>query len=174
VSRRPGGVAADGSLVRLADQDRTLWDASLVADGQALVRECLRRHTPGPYQIQAAIAAVHSHTAIAEDTDWLQIVALYDQLLAMTPSHVVRLNRAIAVAELDGPAAGLLEIDAPDGPAAHLDSYHLLHATRADLLARQGRTPDAQTAYDRAITLTDNTAEQRFLTLRRDALARRE
>ena len=169
-SRRPARVAADGSLVRLADQDRTHWDARLVAEGQALVRECLRRNAPGPYQIQAAIAAVHSDAATADDTDWRQILALYDRLLAMGPSDVVRLNRAIAVAELEGPAAGLLEVDAPDGPAAHLDSYHLLHATRADLLARQGRTADAETAYDRAIALTDNTAEQRFLTARRAAL----
>jgi RNA polymerase sigma-70 factor (ECF subfamily) len=169
-SRRPARAAADGSLVRLVDQDRTRWDASLVAEGQALVRECLRRNTPGPYQIQAAIAAVHSDAASADDTDWRQIVALYDRLLAMSPSGVVRLNRAIALAELDGPAVGLLEIDAPDGPAAHLDGYHLLHAARADLLARQGRTADAVAAYDRAIALTDNTAEQRFLTTRRDGL----
>jgi RNA polymerase sigma-70 factor (ECF subfamily) len=113
---------------------------------------------------------VHSDAANADDTDWRQIVALYDQLLAFGPSHVVRLNRAIAVAELDGPVVGLREIDAPDGPAANLDGYHLLHATRADLLARQGRRADAEAAYDRAIALTDNTAEQRFLASRRDAL----
>ncbi len=169
-SRRPARVAADGSLVRLADQDRSLWDASLLAEGQALVRECLRRNTPGPYQIQAAIAAVHSDATTAADTDWRQVIALYDQLLAAAPSQVVRLNRAIAVAELDGPTAGLLEIDAPDGPATHLDAYHLLHATRAALLARQGRTAEAAASYDRAIALTDNIAEQRFLTSRRDAL----
>jgi RNA polymerase sigma-70 factor (ECF subfamily) len=171
-SRRPARVAADGSLVRLADQDRTRWDAGLVAEGQALVRECLRRNTPGPYQIQAAIAAVHSDAATAADTDWGQIVALYDQLLAVAPSQVVRLNRAIAVAELGGPASGLLEIDAPDGPAAHLDDYHLLHAARAELLARHGRVADAEAAYDRALALTENRAERRHLEMRRDALRR--
>ena len=110
-SRRPARVAADGSLVRLIDQDRSLWDAALVAEGQALVRECLRRNAPGTYQIQAAIAAVHSDAATAQDTDWRQIVALYDVLARMTPSPVVELNRAVAVAMRDGPAAGLTLVD---------------------------------------------------------------
>ena len=167
-SRRPARVAADGSLVRLVDQDRSLWDAALVAEGQALIRECLRRNAPGTYQIQAAIAAVHSDAATAADTDWRQIVALYDRLLVVSPSEVVRLNRAIAVAELDGPAVGLAEVDDLD-----LDDYHLLHATRAELLVRLGRGADAASAYDRAIALTDNVAEQRFLATRRDAVAAR-
>jgi RNA polymerase sigma-70 factor (ECF subfamily) len=167
-SRRPARVAADGSLVRLVDQDRTLWDQALKAEGQALVRECLRRNAPGPYQIQAAIAAVHSDAATAADTDWPAILALYDQLLVVAPSQVVRLNRAIARAEVDGPAVALVEVDELD-----LDGYHLLHATRAELLVRLGRAADAASAYDRAIALTDNVAEQRFLTARRDAVAAR-
>jgi RNA polymerase sigma-70 factor (ECF subfamily) len=164
-SRRPARVAPDGSLVRLSEQDRRLWDATLVAEGQALVRECLRRNTPGPYQIQAAIAAVHSDAPTADDTDWRQIVALYDRLLALAPSQVVRLNRAIAVAELDGPDVGLAEIADLD-----LDGYHLWHAVRAELLARQGRTADARTAYDAAIARTDNATERRHLETRRDTL----
>jgi len=167
-SRRPARVAADGSLVRLVDQDRTLWDQALKAEGQALVRECLRRNAPGPYQIQAAIAAVHSDAATAADTDWPAILALYDQLLVVAPSQVVRLNRAIARAEVDGPAVALVEVDELD-----LDGYHLLHATRAELLVRLGRAAEAASAYDRAIALTDNVAEQRFLTARRDAVAAR-
>jgi RNA polymerase sigma-70 factor (ECF subfamily) len=172
-SRRPARVAPDGSLVRLSEQNRTLWDTALVAEGQALVRECLRRHAPGPYQIQAAIAAVHSDAPTADDTDWRQIVALYDQLLVVAPSQVVRLNRAIAVSELDGPVVGLAEIDAADGPASALDDYHLLHAVRAELLARHGRTVDAVAAYDRAIARTDNAAERRHLETGRDALVGR-
>jgi RNA polymerase sigma-70 factor (ECF subfamily) len=164
-SRRPARVAPDGALVRLSDQDRSLWDATLVAEGQALVRECLRRNAPGPYQIQAAIAAVHSDAATADDTDWRQIVALYDRLLVVAPSQVVLLNRAIAVAELDGPAVGLAAIADLD-----LDDYHLLHAVRAELLARSGRTDDARTAYDAAIARTDNAAERRHLASRRDSL----
>ena len=167
-SRRPARTAADGSLVRLPDQDRTLWDQALKAEGQALVRECLRRNAPGPYQIQAAIAAVHSDAATAADTDWPQILGLYDQLLVVAPSQVVRLNRAIARAEVDGPAVALVEVDELD-----LDGYHLLHATRAELLVRLGRAAEAASAYDRAIALTDNVAEQRFLTARRDAVAAR-
>jgi len=164
-SRRPARVAPDGSLIRLADQDRSLWDTALVAEGQGLVRECLRRNAPGPYQVQAAIAAVHSDAATAADTDWRQVLALYDQLLVLTPSQVVRLNRAIALAEVAGAPAGLSELDALD-----LDHYHLLHATRAELLARAGNASAAVIAYDRAIARTDNAAEQRFLTARRDLL----
>jgi RNA polymerase sigma-70 factor, ECF subfamily len=166
-SRRPARVAADGSLVRLADQDRSLWDRALVAEGQALVRECLRRNAPGPYQVQAAIAAVHSDAATAAGTDWAQVLALYDRLLVLAPSQVVRLNRAIALAEVEGPAAGLAEVD-----TLSLEDYHLLHATRAALLARLGRDADAVAAYDRAIARTGNSAEQRFLAAQRDALTR--
>ena len=167
-SRRPARVAADGALVRLVDQDRTLWNPGLKAEGQALVRECLRRNAPGPYQIQAAIAAVHSDAATAADTDWPQILGLYDQLLVVAPSQVVRLNRAIARAEVDGPAVALVEVEGLD-----LDGYHLLHATRAELLLRLGRDAEAEAAYDRALALTDNAAEQRFLAARRDAVIAR-
>jgi len=167
-SRRPARVAPDGSLVRLADQDRSLWDRALRDEGQALVRECLRRNAPGPYQIQAAIAAVHSDAATAADTDWPQVLALYDQLIAVAPSQVVRLNRAIARAEVDGPQVALEDVDALD-----LEGYHLLHATRAEMLTRLGRVSDAESAYDRAIARTDNAAERRFLATRRDALAAR-
>ena len=169
-SRRPARVGPDGSLVRLMDQDRSLWDPALVAEGQALVRECLRRNAPGTYQIQAAIAAVHSDATTADATDWRQIVALYDRLLVVAPSPVVRLNRAIAIAELDGPEAGLAEIDGPAGVATTLADYHLLHAARAELLARRGLTDEARTAYDEALARTDNAAERRHLETRRDAL----
>ena len=165
-SRRPARVAPDGSLVRLADQDRSLWDAALMAEGQEIVRECLRRNTPGPYQVQAAIAAVHSDAARVEDTDWASVVALYDRLLALGPSDVVRLNRAVAVAEVDGPAAGLEIVDGLTG----LDGYHLWHATRGDLLERIGRGAEAVSAFDRAASLTANEAERSYLLGRRDAV----
>jgi RNA polymerase sigma-70 factor (ECF subfamily) len=166
-SRRAARVAADGSLVLLADQDRTLWDQSLIAEGQTIVRALLRRNQPGPYQIQAAVAAVHSDAVTAEETDWRQIVALYDLHLAMAPSPVVTLNRAVAVAEVDGAEAGLAELDAL-GDA--LDGYHPFHVARADLLRRVGRIDDAAAAYDRAIALDDNATERAFLESRRDAL----
>jgi RNA polymerase sigma-70 factor (ECF subfamily) len=166
-SRRPARVAGDGSLVRLADQDRSLWDASLVAEGQAIVRECLRRNTPGPYQVQAAIAAVHSDAPRVENTDWPSIVALYDHLLGYGGGDVVRLNRAVAVAEVDGPEAALEIVDG----LSSLDSYHLWHATRGDLLERLGRAPEAVAAFDRAAGLTANEAERRHLERRRDAAA---
>jgi RNA polymerase sigma-70 factor (ECF subfamily) len=165
-SRRPARVAADGSLVLLPDQDRSLWDAAMVADGQAIVRECLRRNAPGPYQIQAAIAAVHSDAATPADTDWTQICTLYDQLYAVAPTPVVALNRAVSVAEIDGPAPALALVDALD-----LDSYYLLHAVRADLLVRLGRPEEAAAAYDRARSLTGNPAERALLTQRRDAVS---
>jgi RNA polymerase sigma-70 factor (ECF subfamily) len=165
-SRRAARTTPAGDLVLLADQDRSRWDRALVAEGQDLVRRCLRRNQPGPYQLQAAIAAVHSDAASAKDTDWRAIVALYDQLLAVEPTPVVALNRAVAVAELDGPEAALALIDALD-----LDRFHLLHAVRADLLRRLGRAEDAALAYDAAIARTDNEAERRFLRARRDALA---
>lgn len=164
-ARRPARVAADGALVRLADQDRSLWDPELIAEGHELVRACLRRNQPGPYQLQAAIAAVHTDAGSAEGTDWRQIVALYDQLLAMAPTPVVALNRAVAVAELDGPEAGLALVDGLD-----LDGYHLHHAIRADLLERLGRTAEALEAYDRAIELTENATEQAHLEDRRDSV----
>jgi RNA polymerase sigma-70 factor, ECF subfamily len=167
-SRRPARTAPDGSLVLLPDQDRSLWDAALVAEGQDLVRACLRRNRPGPYQVQAAIAAVHSDAATAAATDWSQIVTLYDQLTVLTPTPVVALNRAVALAERDGPDAGL---EAVADLADALDAYQPYHAIRADLLRRAGRTPEAADAYRTAIALSDNARERRFLTARLRALA---
>ena len=146
----------------LADQDRSRWDRELIAEGQDLVRRCLRRGQPGPYQLQAAIAAVHSDAATATDTDWRQIVQLYDHLMRLAPSPVAALNRAVAVAEVDGPAAGLDLVD-----ALALDGFGLFHAIRADLLRRAGRTDEAAQAYERAIELTENAAEQEFLSVAR-------
>jgi RNA polymerase sigma-70 factor (ECF subfamily) len=154
-SRRAARTTEAGELVLLADQDRAAWDHDLVAEGQALVRQCLRRNQPGPYQIQAAINAVHSD---GPPTDWWQIVQLYDQLMAVSPSPVVALNRAVAVAEVDGPAAGLVAVD-----ELALDRMHLFHAIRADLLRRLGRDDEALHAYDAAIALAANTAERAFL-----------
>ena len=164
-SRRSARTAPDGSMVLLRDQDRTRWDHELIAEGQELVRRCLRRDRPGPYQIQAAINAVHSDAPTAADTDWRQIVQLYDQLLAIAPSPVVALNRAVAIGELEGPADALAIVD-----ALHLDTYHLFHATRADLLARLGRNDEAGDAFERALSLTDNTAEQALLRAKRHGL----
>ncbi|MGY1618504.1 RNA polymerase sigma factor [Geodermatophilus sp. SYSU D00691] len=160
-SRQPARVGADGELVLLPDQDRTRWDAALVAEGQALVRRCLRRNRPGPYQVQAAIQAVHSEGT----TDWRQVVALYDQLLALTPTPVVALNRAVAVAEVDGPGAGLRLVDELDLP-----TYYVFHAVRADLLRRLGRDEEAAEAYRLAAGLTPNPAEREFLLRRRGQL----
>ncbi len=153
-SRRAARTTPSGDLVPLAEQDRDRWDADLVAEGRALVRECLRRARPGPYQIQAAINAVHSQAP----TDWWQVVALYDQLTALAPSPVVALNRAVAVAEVDGPAPALALVDGLD-----LDGYHLFHAVRGDLLRRLGRDAEARTAYGSALARTDNPAEQELL-----------
>jgi RNA polymerase sigma-70 factor, ECF subfamily len=158
-SRRAARTTAAGELVLLADQDRALWDRGLIAEGQALVRRCLQRNEPGPYQIQAAINAVHSDAAGVAGTDWRQIVSLYDQLMALAPSPVVALNRAVAVAELDGPEAALALVD-----ELELDDYHLFHAIRADLLRRLDRDADAAAAYEEAIARTDNAAERAFLT----------
>jgi RNA polymerase sigma-70 factor, ECF subfamily len=157
-ARRPARTAADGSLVLLADQDRGRWDRGLIAEGQAIVRRCLRRGQPGPYQIQAAINAVHSDAVAGAGTDWEQILRLYDQLLAVAPTPVVALNRAIAVAELQGPAAALALVDALD-----LGGYYLFHAIRADLLRRLGRSAEAGAAYQAAIARTQNAAERDFL-----------
>jgi RNA polymerase sigma-70 factor (ECF subfamily) len=163
-SRRPAR-ARDGRLVPLAEQDRALWDKALVAEGQAIVRRCLQRNEPGPYQIQAAIAAVHSDAPAAELTDWRQVTALYDQLLEHDPGPVVRLNRAVAVAEIEGAGAALALVDALD-----LGSYHLFHAVRADLLRRLARTGEAAAAYSCAIELAGNEAEREFLRRRRASL----
>ncbi len=156
----------DGVLVPLPEQDRSGWDAGLIAEGHRLVRACLRRDRPGPYQILAAVNAVHTDAERAEDTDWRQIVALYDQLLHFLPTPIVRLNRAVAVAELDGPQAGLAIVDKLD-----LDSYHAWHVARADLLRRLDRPDEAAAAYRRAIELAGNTAERQYLTGRVEALS---
>lgn len=161
-ARRPARTTTDGSMVRLADQDRSLWDQARIREGHALVRACLRRNQPGPYQIQAAIAAVHADARSADATDWSQIVVLYDQLHALRPNPVVALNRAIAVGELHGAAEGLAALDALD--ADRLADYQPYHAARADLLAQAGRGAEAVEAYDRAIALTTNPAERAFLT----------
>ena len=163
-SRRAARVTSDGALVRLADQDRSMWDRQRITEGQALVRTCLRRNRPGPYQIQAAINAVHSDADRADATDWRQILALYDQLMALTPGPVVALNRAVALAEVQGADVALRELD-----GLELDGYYLLHAIRADLLRRLGRDAQAAAAYDRAIALTTNAAERAFLMSSREA-----
>ena len=165
-SRRATRTTADGDLVPLADQDRGLWDRELIAEGQAIVRACLRRNQPGPYQIQAAINAVHSDAPTAAETDWRQILRLYDQLLSLAPSPVVALHRAVAVAEVSGPEAALTLVDGLD-----LDGYHLLHAIRADLLRRLGRDTEAALAYEAAIARTRNATERDFLRRRRQALS---
>jgi RNA polymerase sigma-70 factor (ECF subfamily) len=168
-ARRPARTAPDGAMVRLADQDRSLWDRVLIAEGHALVRACLRRNQPGPFQIQAAIAAVHADAATAAATDWSQVVALYDQLYAIRPDAVTALNRAVAVGELRGAAAGLDALDSLD--VSLLEDYQPYHAARADLLARVGRHQATVAAYDRAIELTANPTERRFLERQRRAAA---
>lgn len=168
-ARQAARTGRDGAMVLLAEQDRSRWDAALIAEGHDLVRGCLRRGRPGPYQLQAAINAVHTDAPTAADTDWRQVVALYDHLLAIAPTPVVALNRAVALAEVDGPATAL---EAVEAVADRLDAYHLLHAARADLLTRLGRADEALAATDRALTLTDNPAERRLLAERRRALTR--
>jgi RNA polymerase sigma-70 factor, ECF subfamily len=164
-SRRAARTTANGDLVLLADQDRGTWDRHLIAQGKAIVRECLRRNQPGPYQIQAAINAVHSDAQAATDTDWWQILQLYNQLVSLAPSPVVALNRAVALAEVEGPDAALTLVDGID-----LDGYHLFHTIRADLLRRLGRDAEAALAYEAAIALIDNATERAFLQRRREAL----
>jgi RNA polymerase sigma-70 factor, ECF subfamily len=157
-SRRPSRTRPDGSLVLLGDQDRTQWDRALIAEGQALLRRCLRRNQPGPYQLQAAINAVHADAPTPQQTDWPQILALYDQLLSVAPTPVVALNRAVAIGEVHGPAAALVLVEELD-----LDTYHPFHATRADLLRRLGRHREAAAAYRRAAALAPTDAERDFL-----------
>jgi RNA polymerase sigma-70 factor, ECF subfamily len=164
-SRRATRTTPDGDLVLLADQDRGRWDRGLIAEGQAIVRQCLRRNQPGPYQIQAAINAVHSDAPAAAATDWWQIVALYDQLMSLSPGSVVALNRAVAVAEVDGPGAALTLVD-----DLELDGYYLFHAIRADLLRRLGRNAEAAMAYDAAIARTENAVERDFLQRNREEI----
>jgi RNA polymerase sigma-70 factor, ECF subfamily len=157
-SRRASRTRPDGSLVLLGEQDRRRWDRALIEEGQAIVRQCLRRNQPGAYQLQAAINAVHADATTLEQTDWSQIVALYDQLLALAPTPVVALNRAIAIGEVHGASAALGLVDELD-----LDNYHPFHATRADLLRRLGRNGEAAAAYERAAALAPTDAEQDFL-----------
>jgi RNA polymerase sigma-70 factor (ECF subfamily) len=164
-SRRDARATPDGELIPLAEQDRGLWDRALIQEGQALVLRCLRLNRPGLYQIQAAINAVHSDAPTAEATDWRQILQLYDQLLSLTPSPVVALNRAVALAEVEGPDAALAAIDGLD-----LDGYYLSHAIRADLLRRLGRAAEARQAYEAAIARTENAAERAFLQRRLQSL----
>ncbi|WP_405889414.1 RNA polymerase sigma factor [Streptomyces sp. NBC_00133] len=159
-SRRSSRMRPDGSLVLLGEQDRSRWDRALIEEGQAIVRKCLRRDHPGAYQLQAAINAVHADAATFEQTDWSQILALYDQLLAIAPTPVVALNRAIAIGEVQGPAAALALVDELD-----LDNYHPFHATRADLLRRLGRNSEAAVAYERAASMAPTDAERDFLRL---------
>ena len=168
-ARGAARVTAGGSLIRLADQDRRLWDRRLIAEGQAIVRACVQRGRPGPYQIQAAINAVHSVAPSFDSTDWRAILTLYDQLYALTPTPVVALNRAVALAEVRGPATGLAAVD--DLRSSGLDGYYLFHAARADLLRRLGRTSEAAAAYATARSLTANPVEQAFLDTQRAALS---
>ena len=164
-SRRAARTTSDGALVRLADQDRSLWNRGLIAEGQAIVRQCLIRNEPGPYQIQAAINAVHSDASTAASTDWRQIVQLYDRHLAIAPTPIVALNRAVAVAEVEGPEAALAIVD-----GLELDDYYMFHAIRADLLGRLGRRGEATTEYDAAIASSANTAERDLLVRKRQLL----
>jgi RNA polymerase sigma-70 factor, ECF subfamily len=164
-ARREARTTPDGGLVLLADQDRRRWDRGLIAEGQYIVRQCLRRNQPGPYQIQAAINAVHSDAVTAAAIDWRQIMQLYDQLLAIAPGPVVALNRAVVVAEIQGPAAALALVDGLD-----LADYYLLHAVRADLLRRLGRNAEAAAEYEAAMAGTQNAAERDFLRRGRQAL----
>ncbi len=157
-SRRRARIAADGSLVLLRDQDRSRWDRAMIDEGHAIVRACLVRNEPGPFQLQAAINAVHADAASIEDTDWSQIVALYDHLLTLTPTPVIALNRAIAIGEIEGPAAAIALVDGLD-----LNNYHPFHATRGDLLRRLNRTEEAIDAYHRAAAIAASAPEQTFL-----------
>jgi RNA polymerase sigma-70 factor, ECF subfamily len=161
-SRRTARLGRSGELILLADQDRGRWDRALIDEGQALVRRCLRHNRPGPYQIQAAINAVHSDARTADATDWRQILQLYNQLQALVPSPVVALNRSVAVAEVEGPGAALALVNGLD-----LGQYHLFHAIRADLLRRLARDAEADRAYAAAIERADNAAERDFLARRR-------
>jgi RNA polymerase sigma-70 factor (ECF subfamily) len=171
-ARRPARVSDTGELVTLDEQDRGQWDRALIDEGHALVRERLAAvaaggESPGRYQLQAAINAVHTDAQSARETDWSQIVALYDRMVVLDPSPIVRLNRAVAVAELDGPDLALAEIDRLAEP---LTGYHAFHAARADLLRRMGRLGESRASYDRAILLAANPAERAYLTRRRDQL----
>jgi len=170
-ARRIARVSASGELVTLDEQDRGAWDTALIDEGHRLVRQRLAAgEAPGRYQILAAINAVHTSARDVRDTDWSQVVALYDQLVHLDPSPVIALNRAIAVAELDGPEVALAVVD---GLGEKLAGYHAFHAARADLLRRLGHSQRSRAAYDKAIELAGNTAETAYLTRRRDQLGNR-
>jgi RNA polymerase sigma-70 factor, ECF subfamily len=166
-ARAPARTAED-EIVLLRDQDRTKWDRSMIDEGQRIVRACIRRGQPGPYQLQAAIQAVHCAADSLEATDWPQIVSLYDHLFSLMPTAVVALNRAIAIAEVEGPGVALIEIDviAPD-----LENYHLMHAARGSMLRRLGRRDAARVAFERAADLAATEADRRFLAQQAEELA---
>jgi RNA polymerase sigma-70 factor, ECF subfamily len=164
-ARRPARVADDGSVVRLGDQDRRVWDQGLIAEGLGIVRHCLRRNRPGPYQIQAAINAVHADAPTAAMTDWRQILTLYDQLRAFTPTPIVSLHRAVALAEVEGPGPALRAVEAL--PTRSLADHGPFHAIRADLLDRLGRRDEARAAWGEAAAATGNVAERRYFERRR-------
>jgi RNA polymerase sigma-70 factor (ECF subfamily) len=166
-SRRETRTTPDGDLVLLADQDRGRWDRELIAEGQAIVRACLRRNRPGPYQLQAAINAVHSDAPTAAETDWRQILRLYDQLMATEPSPVVALNRSVAVAEVEGPDAALVLVD-----GLPLGGFHVFHAIRAELLSRLGRDDEADEEFERAVRVAANEPERTLLQRKREASRR--
>jgi RNA polymerase sigma-70 factor (ECF subfamily) len=166
-ARTPARVSSSGGLVTLPEQDRALWDRVLVAEGRSLVRRCLDANRPGPYQIQAAVNAVHSEAVRASDTDWRQILALYDHLFAIAPSPVVALQRAVALAEVAGPEAGLEAVRSLEGP---LGGYYLLHATRAEWLGRAGRRTESRKEYEAAVALCKNEVERTFLEGKRDRM----
>ena len=165
-ARRAARVSLEGDLVLLAQQDRSRWDRALIAEAQGLLRACLRRNRPGPYQLQAAVNAVHADAPTAAATDWRQILQLYDHLMSIAPGPVVALNRAVAVAEVHGPHAAMTVVDSLD-----LDRYYLFHAIRADLLRRLGRDAESAIAYDAAIARTANAAEREFLARSRQGLS---
>jgi len=164
-SRRKARVGPDGELVLLADQDRSLWDQGEIQEGLATLEQALRMRRPGPYQIQAAISALHAQAKRSQDTDWAQIAVLYGKLMLMTPSPVIELNRAVAVAMADGPLQGLALLDRPELGKA-LNEYYLFHAARADLLRRAGRPSEASSAYEQALGLCHNERERAFLNRR--------
>jgi RNA polymerase sigma-70 factor (ECF subfamily) len=166
-SRRPARLGVNGELVLLRDQDRNRWDRGLLAEGRALVRQCLSYNRPGLYQLQAAINVVHSEASTAAETDWPQILELYDRLLLLAPGPVIALNRAVAVAEVQGPHAALTLVDTLD-----LGQYYLFHAIRADLLRRLGRNHEAAAAYSAAIARSGNAPERSFLERQHDAIRR--
>ena len=171
-ARRSARVAPDGHLIRLTDQHRASWNQTMIAEGQGIVRHCLRCNQPGPYQIQAAINAVHTDAPTAAETDWRQILLLYDQLLLFTPGPIVALNRAVALAEVQGPEVALRAVDAIEEENRQLSRYHLLHAVRADLLRRLGRVDEATVAYEVAISCSTNQVESDFLQQNLEAVGR--